>query len=233
MFDRFEKMIGNFNLENIKQKKVIVVGLGGVGGHVVLALIRSGISNITLVDYDRVDITNLNRQVVAKRSTIGNKKTKVLKDLILDINPECHVELIDTFLDQSNINQIITNEYDYVIDACDTISTKKEIIKICIEKKIKLISSMGTGNKLDPSKLEITDIRKTINDSLARIMRKWVKDEKINDKITVLSSTEVPIKVKDIVASNSFVPGSAGLLIASWVINDIIDRKEINGSTTQ
>ena len=233
MFDRFEKMVGKTNLENIKQKKVIVVGLGGVGGHVVLGLIRSGISNITLVDYDRVDITNLNRQVVAKRSTIGNKKTKALKDLILDINPECHVELIDTFLDQSNINQIITNNYDYVIDACDTISTKKEIVKTCIEKKIKLISSMGTGNKLDPSKLEITDIRKTINDPLARIMRKWVKDEKINDKITVLSSTEVPIKVKNIVTSNSFVPGSAGLLIASWIINDIIDRKDINGSTTQ
>lgn len=231
MFDRFEKMIGSTNLDQIKQKKVIVIGLGGVGGHVVVGLIRSGISHITLVDYDTVDLTNLNRQVVATRSTIGRKKTDVLKEMILDINPECHINIIDTFLDNNNIDNIITNEYDYVIDACDTINTKKAIIKTCIEKNIKFISSMGTGNKLDPSKLEITDIRKTINDPLARIMRKWVKDEKINAKVTVLSSNEVPIKVAGTVASNSFVPGSAGLLITSWVINNIIDMRSTNESS--
>lgn len=228
MFDRFEKMIGSTNIDQIKQKKVIVVGLGGVGGHVVLGLIRSGISHITLVDYDTVDLTNLNRQVVATRSTIGRKKTDVLKEMILDINPECHIKIIDNFLDNNNIDNIITNEYDYVIDACDTINTKKAIIKTCIEKNIKFISSMGTGNKLDPSKLEITDIRKTINDPLARIMRKWVKDEKINAKVTVISSNEVPVKVAGTVSSNSFVPGSAGLLITSWVINNIIDMRSAN-----
>lgn len=233
MFDRFEKMIGPVNLDQIKQKKVIVIGLGGVGGHVVLSLIRSGISNITLVDYDIVDITNLNRQVVAKRSTIGKKKTDVMKEIILDINPDCNINIIDTFLDNNNINNIITNEYDYVIDACDTVDAKKSIIKTCIAKKIKLISSMGTGNKLDPSKLEITDIRKTINDPLARIMRKWVKDEKIKEKITVLSSSEVPIRVKGVVSSNSFVPGSAGLLITSWIINNIISIRSTNGSSKQ
>lgn len=233
MFDRFEKMIGPVNLDQIRQKKVIVIGLGGVGGHVVLSLIRSGISNITLVDYDIVDITNLNRQVVAKRSTIGKKKTDVMKEIILDINPDCNINIIDTFLDNNNINNIITNEYDYVIDACDTIDAKKSIIKTCIAKKIKLISSMGTGNKLDPSKLEITDIRKTINDPLARIMRKWVKDEKIKEKITVLSSSEVPIRVKGVVSSNSFVPGSAGLLITSWIINNIISIRSTNGSSKQ
>ena len=223
MFERLEKMIGLDNINKIKSKKVLIVGLGGVGGSCVLSLIRSGISDITLVDYDRVDITNLNRQVVAFRSTIGMKKTEVLKKMILDINPDCNVLVKDMFLDEENIEEIILDNYDYVIDACDTVRTKKAIIKECIKKDIKIISSMGTGNKLDPSMLEICDIRNTINDPLARIMRKWVKDEKINKKIMVLSSKELPIKVDGVVSSNSFVPNSAGLLIASYVIRDIIN----------
>ena len=206
MFERLEKMIGLDNINKIKSKKVLIVGLGGVGGSCVLSLIRSGISDITLVDYDRVDITNLNRQVVAFRSTIGMKKTEVLKKMILDINPDCNVVIKDKFLDDENIEEIILDDYDYVIDACDTVRTKKAIIKECIKKDIKIISSMGTGNKLDPSMLEICDIRNTINDPLARIMRKWVKDEKINKKIMVLSSKELPIKVDGVVSSNSFVP---------------------------
>lgn len=226
MFERFEKMIGLDNLVNINNKKVLVVGIGGVGGECVLSLVRSGISNITLVDYDIVDITNLNRQVVAYRSTVGMKKTEVLKNIILDINPECNVLCKDVFLDDKIISEIILDDYDYVIDACDTVKTKKAIIKECIKKDIKVISSMGTGNKLDPSMLEICDIRKTINDPLARIMRKWVKDEKINKKVMVLSSKELPIKVDGVVSSNSFVPNSAGLLIASYVIRDIINSSE-------
>ena len=226
MFDRLEKMIGLDNINKIKSKKILIVGLGGVGGECVLSLIRSGISNITLVDYDVVDITNLNRQAVAYRSTVGMKKTEVLKNIILDINPECNVLCKDVFLDDKIISEIILDDYDYVIDACDTVKTKKAIIKECIKKDIKVISSMGTGNKLDPSMLEICDIRKTINDPLARIMRKWVKDEKINKKVMVLSSKELPIKVDGVVSSNSFVPNSAGLLIASYVIRDIINSSE-------
>lgn len=222
MFDRFEKMIGNDNLNKIKNTKVLIVGLGGVGGHTVLSLIRSGIENITLIDYDKVDITNLNRQVVGFRKNIGKKKTEVLKEMILDINPNCNINTFDLFLTEENINDVITNDIDYVIDACDTVKTKKAIIKTCLDKDIKLISSMGTGNKLNPTKLEITDIRKTINDPLARIMRKWVKDERINKKITVVSSTEKPIKVEGIISSNSFVPATAGLLITSFIIRDIM-----------
>lgn len=222
MFDRLEKMIGSEALNKINQTRVMVVGLGGVGGICVLSLVRSGIKNIALVDYDVVDISNLNRQVVAFRSTLGKKKTEVLRNLILDINPECNVKIYDMFLDSNNINDIL-NDYDYVVDACDTVKTKQAIIKTSINKNIKVISSMGTGNKLDPSKLEITEIRKTINDPLARIMRKWVKDEKINKKIPVVSSTEIPIKVEGVVSSNSFVPSSAGLLITSWLINDVIN----------
>ena len=224
MFDRFEKMIGIDKLNIIKDVKVLVVGLGGVGGHSVLSLIRSGIENITLIDYDTVDITNLNRQVVGFRKYIGRKKTEALKDMILDINPNCKVKTIDVFLSEDNIDSIITDEIDYIVDACDTVRTKKAIIKIALDKNIKIISSMGTGNKLDPQKLQITDIRKTINDPLARIMRKWVKDEGIKQKIPVVSSTEIPIKVEGTVASNSFVPAVSGLFVTSYIINNIIKK---------
>ena len=222
MFDRLEKLVGSFNLDKIKNTKVLVIGLGGVGGHTVLSLVRSGIEDITLVDYDVVDITNLNRQVVGFRKNIGKKKTNVLKEMIIDINPNCKVSILDLFLDSDNINSVIDNSFDYVVDACDTVKTKKAIIKTCLEKDIKIISCMGTGNKFDPSKLEITDIRKTINDPLAKIIRKFIKDEKISKKLPVVSSSELPLKVDGVISSNSFVPGTAGLLITSYIIRDII-----------
>ena len=222
MFDRLEKLIGSSNLDKIKNTKVLVVGLGGVGGHAVLSLVRSGIEDITIVDYDLVDISNLNRQVVGFRKNIGKNKTSVLKEMIEDINPDCKVRVVDLFLDSDNIEGVIDDTFDYVVDACDTVKTKKAIIKTCLSKDIKIISCMGTGNKLDPTKLEITDIRKTTNDPLARIIRKFIKDEKINKKLPVVASIELPVKVEGVVASNSFVPASAGLLITSYIIRDII-----------
>lgn len=226
MFDRLELLIGKDNLEKIKSKKVLVVGIGGVGGSVVTSLVRSGIENIVIIDFDTVDITNLNRQVIAYQSTIGMKKTDAMEMLINEINPTCNIVKYDLFLDSENIKEIIEKEKpDYIVDACDSKETKKAIILESLKRKIKFISSMGTGNKLDPTKLEITDIRKTVNDPLARIFRKWVKDNKINDKIVVLSSKEVPKKTGNVVASNSFVPNSAGLLITSYIINDIIMNK--------
>ena len=226
MFDRLELLIGKDNLEKIKSKKVLVVGIGGVGGSVVTSLVRSGIENIVIIDFDTVDITNLNRQVIAYQSTIGMKKTDAMEKLINEINPTCNIVKYDLFLDSENIKEIIERERpDYIVDACDSKETKKAIILEALNKKIKFITSMGTGNKLDPTKLEITDIRKTVNDPLARIFRKWVKDNRINDKILVLSSREVPIKTGNVVASNSFVPNSAGLLITSYIINDIILNK--------
>lgn len=226
MFDRLELLIGKDNLEKIKSKKVLVVGIGGVGGSVVTSLVRSGIENIVIIDFDTVDITNLNRQVIAYQSTIGMKKTDAMEKLINEINPTCNIVKYDLFLDSENIKEIIERERpDYIVDACDSKETKKAIILEALNKKIKFITSMGTGNKLDPTKLEITDIRKTVNDPLARIFRKWVKDSKINDKIMVLSSREVPKKIGNVVASVSFVPNSAGFLISSYIINDIISNK--------
>jgi tRNA A37 threonylcarbamoyladenosine dehydratase len=223
MFDRLKLLIGEDNLLLINKSKVLVVGVGGVGGECVVSLIRSGIENITIIDFDKVDITNINRQVVAYHSTIGKKKVDVLESIIKDINPSCNVNKYDVFLDKNNIKEILDKEKpDFIIDCCDSVETKKEIIEESLLRKIHFISSMGTGNKMDPSQLEIVDIRKTNNDPLARIFRKWVKDNKINDKIPVLCSKEVPIHSGRVVASNSFVPNSAGLLISSYVIRKII-----------
>ena len=223
MFDRLELLIGKDNINKIKSTKVLIVGVGGVGGECALSLIRSGIENITIVDFDKVDISNINRQVVAFHSTIGKKKVDVLENIIKDINPDCKVSKYDLFLNKENIKEILDKESpDFIIDCCDSKETKKEIIKESLNRSINFISSMGTGNKMDPSLLEITDIRKTNNDLLARIFRKWVKDEKIKDKIPVLCSKEVPIHSGNVVASNSFVPNSAGLLISSYVIRKII-----------
>lgn len=224
MFERLELLIGKESLEEIKNSKILIVGIGGVGGSVATSLVRSGVQNIVLIDFDIVDITNINRQVVAYHSTIGLKKVDVIKKILLDINPSLIVKTYDIFLNKDNIKTILDEEKPtYIIDACDYKETKKSIILEAISRKIKFISSMGTGNKMNPSDLEIIDIRKTVNDPLARIFRKWVKDNKIKSKITVLSSRELPIKTGNIVSSNSFVPTSAGLLITSYVIKDIIN----------
>ena len=226
MFERLEKIIDKEKLELFKNTTVLVVGVGGVGGYVVEALVRSGINNIIIIDKDKVDITNKNRQIIALDSTIGKSKVEVMKDRILDINKECNVICIEDFLLVENTYDIIKKYMpDYVVDACDTITTKKEIIRTCADLDIELVSCMGTGNRLDPSKLEIIDLRKTSYDPIAKILRKYVKDEKINKKIYVLCSKEESIKTGDRTpGSTSFVPSSAGLLIASFIFRKIINK---------
>ena len=224
-FDRFKKLISEDSFENISSKTVLVVGVGGVGGYVVEALVRSGIGKIIIVDGDVVDETNINRQIIALSSTIGQSKVDVFERRIKDINEKCEVIKINKFIDVSNIDILFDYEFDYLVDACDTVSTKLALIDRCILAKRKFISSMGTGNKLDPSMLEIVDVRKTVNDPLARIVRKHVKDKKIKDKVLVLSSRELPIKTGDRTpGSTSFVPSSAGLLIASYIIRTFINE---------
>lgn len=224
-FSRLAKIIGETNLEVLKQKSVCVVGLGGVGGSVVEALCRCGIGTIILVDFDIIEISNLNRQIIALYSTIGKKKTKVWRDRILDINPACHVIIEDLFYEEKVKNNIFQHKIDYVVDACDTVSSKKSLILSCLDKKIPFISCMGTGNKLDPSKLEITTLNKTAYDPLARILRKWAKDENITSSIPVLYSSETPIVTHERTpGSSSFVPNSAGLLISSHIIRTFLDQ---------
>lgn len=224
-FVRFEKLVGTDALNYLSTKTVLVLGVGGVGGYVVEGLVRSGVGRIIVIDKDVVDETNLNRQIIALESTIGEKKVDVIEKRIKDINSAVIVQKLDKFIDKDNLNEIFQYDFDYLVDACDTVSTKLAIIDRCLGEKRKFISSMGTGNKLDPSMLEIVDIRKTVNDPLARIVRKHVKDKKINDKVMVLSSRELPIKTGNRTpGSSSFVPSSAGLLIASYIVRQFISE---------
>lgn len=224
-FSRFSKIIGDDNLSLINKKTVLVLGVGGVGGYVVEALARSGIGKLILVDFDVIDETNINRQIIALESTIGMKKVDVLENRVKDINSGCEVIKIDKFINLDNLEELFKYEIDYFVDACDTMTVKKAIIKECIKRNIPFISSMGTGNKIDPSKLEIVDVRKTINDPLAKVIRKFVKDERINQKVMVLSSAELPVKTGDRTpGSTAFVPASAGLLISSYVVRQFIGK---------
>ncbi len=224
-FSRLEKLIGKENINILKNTSVLILGVGGVGGYVVESLARSGIGTLILVDFDIIDITNINRQIIALDSTIGLKKVDVLEKRIKDINENCQVIKVDKFIDKNNINELFKYKFDYLVDACDSVPTKEQVIIECLKRNINFISSMGTGNKFDPSKLEICDIRKTYNDPLAKIIRKFVKDNKINKKVTVLSSAELPVKLHDKTpGSTSFVPPSAGLLIASYIVRKIIEK---------
>ena len=189
------------------------------------ALARSGIGQIILVDYDVVEESNINRQIIALSSTIGKYKVDVLEERIKDINQDCKVIKVKSFIDNDNYLDLFQYKVDFFIDCCDTMLVKKLVMKESLKRNILFISSMGTGNKMDPSKLEIVDLRKTINDPLARVLRKFVKDEKINKKIMVLSSRELPVKTGDRTpGSTAFVPASAGLLIASYVVRSFINK---------
>lgn len=223
MFERVISFVGNDNFEKIKEKTVLVVGLGGVGGYAVESLIRSGINNIILIDFDKIDESNLNRQIITNNNNIGQYKTDVMKERILSINPECNVSLHNIFLDKDSISILDNYQIDYIVDACDSVQAKKLLIDYSLDKDIKLISSMGTANKIDPTKLSITDIRKTSYDPLAKILRKYVIDKKTNKKVMVVSSTEQPIRT-DILSSLMFVPASAGILCAKYIISDIINN---------
>ena len=222
MFDRLELLIGKEGLNKLKNSNVLVLGLGGVGGYVTESLVRSGLGNITIVDFDKIDLTNLNRQIIATQNNIGKLKTEEFKKRILAINPTINIKCINQFIDEKNIEILFENKIDYLVDACDYLKTKKLIITKCLNKNIPFITCTGTGNRMDPSKLRITDIRETSYDPVAKILRKYVKEMNIKEKVICLNSTEIPIKKGSIIAYNSFVPSSAGLLISSFVIKELL-----------
>lgn len=229
---RTEFLIGKEAIEKLQKSKVTVLGVGGVGSFVVEALIRSGLGNITIIDNDKVDVTNLNRQIHATTNTIGESKVEVMKDRILSINPKCNVKTFEVFINEDNIKEIIDKNMDYVVDAIDTVSSKISSIIWCKENNINIISSMGTANKLDPTKFKIADIYNTKVCPLAKVMRYELKRRNIK-KLKVLYSEENPIKnnnrplndkKRPIPASISFVPPCAGLIIAGEVVKDIINN---------
>lgn len=222
--NRLEKIIDTVTLSKIRNKTVLIIGLGGVGGHALESIVRMGVNNIILVDNDIIDITNLNRQLLSLNSNVGMKKTDVAKKRVLDINKDCNVITINKFIDSSNYLELFSYNIDYVIDACDTVSTKIFLIEECLNRNIKIISCMGTGNKFHPELLEITELKKTSYDPLARVIRNKFKNEK--RKIMVVYSKEKGVKISDRTpGSTSLVPSVAGVMCASFIINDIMEEK--------
>lgn len=215
-FSRVSMLI---DINQLKNKTVAIVGIGGVGGYVAESLARSGVGKLILVDYDVVDETNINRQIIALHSTIGKEKVSLMEERIHDICEDTQVVSYRIMYGEENRYDIFSEKIDFLVDACDIVRSKQILIIECLNRGIPFISSMGTGNRLDPSKLTITDLAKTEGDPLARIMRKWAKDRGIRTPIPVLYSSELPIKTGTRQpGSLIFVPASAGLLIGSYIV---------------
>lgn len=225
-FIRLEKLIGKENLDILKSKSICIFGLGGVGGHALDALVRSGIEKVTIVDFDVISLSNINRQIIANHNTLGRKKVDVMKEHLLSINPHAKITTYDLFYDENSTFDL--SSFDYVIDAIDVIPSKVHLIKTCFQNNIPMISSMGTGNKLNPFLYEINDIYKTSVCPLAKKLRPILKKEGITH-LKVLYSKETPMKnhMEDhIVGSIAYMPSIAGLMIASEVIKDLLANKE-------
>ena len=231
--ERLEMLIGFDNIQKLKDSSVAIFGIGGVGGYVAEALARSGISNFLLVDKDIVSKSNINRQIIALNSTLGRFKAEVMKERILDINPNANIEIRNEFYNKDNYSSFDLSKYDYIADCIDTISSKILLIEEAKKNDIKIISAMGAGNKMNPSMLEVKDINQTSVCPLARKIRYELKKRNIKN-VKVVYSKEEPLEPKFIPSdnefklppgSNSFMPSSMGLLMASEIIKDIINYK--------
>ena len=248
-FSRTELLYGKDAMEKLQNSKVAVFGVGGVGGYVCEALIRSGVYHFDLIDDDKVCLTNLNRQILATRKTVGQYKAEVMRDRMLEINPDADISIHKCFFLPENADDFPFDEYDYIVDAVDTVTAKLELVMKAKEKHVPIISSMGAGNKLDPTAFKVSDIYKTKVDPLARVMRRELKKRGVS-KLKVVYSEEQPIRPiedmsiscrthcicppgakhkcterRDIPGSTAFVPSVVGLIIASEVIKDLTKTK--------
>lgn len=224
MYNRTEMLLGKSSVDKLKKANICICGVGGVGSYALEAICRLGVNSITVIDKDKVDPTNINRQLVASWYTVGMEKAEVAKVHIETISPRTKVNAVVDYIDSVNVERYITKDFDYVIDAIDSISSKIAIIKRCKELGVPVISSMGMANKLEPLKIKVADISKTSVCPLARIIRKRLKELNI-DKVKVVYSEEEPIKNRDgILGSVPYVPSVAGLVIASEVVKDITNE---------
>ena len=243
-FARFSMMVGEDGIEKLRNSRVIVFGVGGVGSYTVEALARSGVGQITMVDFDEISESNINRQLHSLRSTIGKSKIDVMKDRILDINPDCKVELVKRLV-YDDVDEVLgNNKYDFVVDAIDVIGSKINLIEYCVKNEINIISSMGFGNKMHPEMVEIAKIKNTSVCPMARTIRSILKKKGITN-VPVAFSKEIPVQPnkselfkeemptefrennkiprKTTPGSNSFVPGTAGLVLASYVVRKLLE----------
>lgn len=229
-FSRTELLVGEEGISKLNNSKVIVFGVGGVGSFVVEALTRAGIGNLVLVDNDTVCISNLNRQIHATQATVGRVKVDVMKERVISINPNCNVETKQIFVTPENIAEIITDDIDYVVDAIDTVTSKLALAEYCYKNGINIISSMGTGNKIDPSQFKVSDVYKTKVCPLAKVMRHELRKRGVK-KLKVVYSEEIPMtpdkgravssQKRQTPGSISFVPPVAGMIIGGEVIKDL------------
>lgn len=244
-FSRNELAIGKEGLDKLRNSTVAVLGIGGVGTFAAEALARSGVGRLILIDKDDVDITNVNRQIIALLSTVGRPKVELMKERIMDINPDCEVHALKIFYTEETYEEIFQYGLDFVIDASDTISYKIHLMKECLNRNIPLISSMGAANKMDPTRFQIADISKTHTDPIAKVIRTKLRKEGIRKGIPVVFSDESPIVIRESVrktvgndesqirkakmppSSNAFVPSVAGLIMASYTVQKILEDIEI------
>ena len=224
IFDRTKKIIGEENFSKLSSSTVAIFGIGGVGSFTVEALARSGVGHLILIDKDNVDETNINRQIHALNSTTGKPKVEIMRQRILDINPNVKVDAIQKFyLPTENAGDFFIFDCDYVVDAIDTITAKINLAVECQRRNIPLISSMGAGNKLDPTRFKVADIYKTSVDPVAKVMRKKLRELGV-ESLKCVYSDEVPRKVEGVIGSIAFVPSVAGLIIAAEVVKDLIAK---------
>lgn len=222
-YKRLEMIVGQEAVQKLKRSKVLIFGLGGVGGSCVEALVRSGIRKITIIDGDQVDVTNLNRQLIALESTIGERKTQAMADRLMAIDSSVQVEKIDSFILPEDDWSIEISDFDFVVDAIDTVASKVEIARRCKQAGIPLIAAMGFGNKLDPTQIEIAKLSETSICPLAKAYRKKLRQEGIID-VAVAFSKEVPAISSRPPGSTAFVPAAAGLCMAAYVVREIIGQ---------
>lgn len=236
-YNRLRIMVQD-DLDNLQNKTVAVIGIGGVGSFAIETLARCGIKKLVIVDKDDVDITNLNRQLIALHSTVGKSKAQLMKKRVADINPDCEVVALQMFFNEENQEEVFEHEPDFVIDACDTISAKFLIITECLKRKIKFISSMGAANKFDATRVNVVEIKKTYNDPIARVLRNKLKKEKIKGRVMVAFSSELPSKPQydgdtnvegsrkalPLLGSNAFVPSTIGIICANYCFKILIKK---------
>lgn len=223
-FSRTAAVIGEAALDKLQNSKVAVFGIGGVGGHAAEAIVRAGIGQIDLIDFDSVSLSNINRQIVALHSTVGKKKVEILKERLCDINPELSVNCHPIYYDETTERLFDLSSYDYIVDAIDSVPAKIKLIVNAQQAGTEIISSMGAGNKLDPTAFEVADIYKTSVCPLAKVMRYELKKQGVK-KLKCVFSKELPLVKTTPPGSMSFVPSAVGLIIASEVIKDIISKK--------